>query len=333
MIRLFLTHSNTERAVRYSEEAVAALRDMAEVSIHGGTKALTPEELTEAARDAQIIISDPHTAFPEIALAGLPKLMALLRCAVDIRNIDVEAASRQGILVTRATPGFAASVAEFAVGQMIELSRGIGANSATYRDGRVPEPVIGRQLMGSTLGIIGYGVIGEHLAKLGVALGMDVLVTDPYRVVQQDGVRQCDQAELLSSSDFVACLAPATAETENLMDAAAFALMKPTASFLNLARGELVDDRALADALDDSRIAAAALDVGRDPGQMPTRWLASHPKVLATPHVAGLTHQAVAHQAMETVAQTAAILRGETPKGAQNADNAMRFLRWRETQV
>jgi D-3-phosphoglycerate dehydrogenase len=331
MTRLFLTHSKTERAVRYSEEAIDALRDMAEVTIHDGEKALAPEELIKAARDAQIIISDPHTAFPGEVLAGLPNLVALLRCAVDIRNIDVDAASRQGILVTRATPGFAASVSEFAVGQMIELSRRIGENGATYRAGGVPEPVIGRQLMGSTLGIIGYGVIGERLAQLGLALGMEVLVTDPYRVVEQSGPRQCEQAELLSLSDFVVCLAPATAETEKLMNAAAFAAMKPTACFLNLARGELVDDRALADALDNGLIAAAALDVGRDPGQMPARWLASHPKVLATPHVAGLTRQAVAHQAMETAAQTRAILRGEMPKGAQNSEKAGRFLGWRET--
>jgi D-3-phosphoglycerate dehydrogenase / 2-oxoglutarate reductase len=123
------------------------------------------------------------------------------------------------------------------------------------------------------------------------------------------------------------CLAPASAENEKLLGAAAFAAMKPGAFFINAARGELVDDDALLAALDSGHLGGCALDVGRAPDQMPTPALARHPRVLATPHMGGLTLPAIEHQAMETVAQLAALLQGELPPGAVNPDDARR---WRE---
>ena len=133
-------------------------------------------------------------------------------------------------------------------------------------------------------------------------------------------MRQVAVAALLAESDFVVCLAPANAETENLMNAAAFAAMKPGAFFVNAARGELVDDAALLAALDSGHLGGCALDVGRAPDQMPAPALARHPRVIATPHIGGLTPPAIEHQALETVAQLAQLLRGEMPEGAVNAD-------------
>ena len=109
--------------------------------------------------------------------------------------------------------------------------------------------------------------------------------------------------DLLARSDFVVCLALATAETENLMNAAAFARMKRGAYFLNPSRGNLVDEAALRAALDSGQVASAALDVGRAPDQMPTPELAAHPRVVATPHVGGLTPAATLHQAMDTLGE------------------------------
>ena len=184
------------------------------------------------------------------------------------------AASRNGILVTRATPGFAASVAELGLGLIIDLARGITDAVAAYRSGRAPEARIGRQLKGATLGIIGYGVIGQHLAGIASAIGMTVLASDPYKTIDEPGIAQVSFEDLLARSDFVVCLAVATEETENLMNAAAFARMKPTAFFINLSRGNLVDEPALAAALDAKTIAGAAMDVGRAPDQMPSLDLA-----------------------------------------------------------
>jgi D-3-phosphoglycerate dehydrogenase len=125
------------------------------------------------------------------------------------------------------------------------------------------------------------------------------------------------------------CLAVANEQTENLINAQAFARMKPTAFFVNASRGNLVDEAALQQALDEGRIAGCAMDVGRAPDQMPTPALARHPKVIATPHIGGLTPEAIAHQALETVAQVAEILQGGAPKGAVNADRATRLARLR----
>jgi len=136
-------------------------------------------------------------------------------------------------------------------------------------------------------------------------------------------------AVLLREADFVVPLAPATDETENLIDADAFALMKPTAWLVNASRGNLVDEAAPIQALDARRIAGAALDVGRAPDQKPSLDLARRPDVIASPHVAGLTPEALDHQALETVRQVAIILRGEAPPGAVNAEKAWRLARFR----
>jgi D-3-phosphoglycerate dehydrogenase len=186
---------------------------------------------------------------------------------------------------------------------------------------------MGRQLAGATLGIIGYGAIGEYLAPLGLAMGMTVLVSDPHKKVGTPGVKQVSPPELLAQSDFVICLAIANEQTENLMNAAAFAQMKPTAFFINLSRGNLVDEAALAEALDKKLIAGAALDVGRAPDQMPSPALAARADVIATPHTAGLTPDAAEHQAFDTVHQVNDLIAGRLPPGAVNAGAASRLRR------
>ena len=186
---------------------------------------------------------------------------------------------------------------------------------------------MGRQLKGATLGIIGYGAIGRYLAPLGAALGMRVLIADPYQAVDDGNFSKVELASLLADSDFVVCLAVANAETENIMDARAFARMKRTAFFINLSRGNLVDEAALASALDEKRIAGAAMDVGRAPDQMPTPSIAARNDVIATPHIAGLTPDAIEHQALETVRQVAELVAGRVPEGAVNVASATRLVR------
>ena len=212
---------------------------------------------------------------------------------------------------------------------MVYLARHVTHSTADYRAGREPEPRMGRQLKRATLGIIGYGVIGEYLAKLGIALGMQVLVSDPYKKVAEPGVAQVSFEDLLACADFVVCLAIANEQTENLMNAAAFARMRPSAFFINLSRGNLVDEAALARALDEKRIAGAALDVGRAQDQKPSLDLAKRADVIATPHTAGLTLEAIEHQAFDTVNQVKELVAGRVPPGAVNADAAHRLSRLR----
>jgi D-3-phosphoglycerate dehydrogenase len=196
-----------------------------------------------------------------------------------------------------------------------------------YRAGQVPKAPMGRQLEGSTLGVLGYGQIGRRLADLALALNMRVLVHDPFAKVENRAIEQRDLPQVLAESDFVVCLVVANEATENLMNAAAFAQMKRGAYFLNPSRGNLVDEAALRAALDSGHLAGCAMDVGRAPDQMPSPELARHPKVIATPHSAGLTQPAIEHQSLETVAQVAEILKGRAPKGSVNADRAIRLAR------
>lgn len=179
---------------------------------------------------------------------------------------------------------------------------------------------MGRQLAGSRIGIIGFGSIARHLAEITKVLGMEILVADPFVTIDDAAIRQVALDELLAASDYVVCLAIANAETENLIGQAALAQMQRHAFFINLSRGNLVDEAALAKALLENRIAGAAMDVGRAPDQMPTPELARLPNVIATPHVGGLTPQAIEYQSLETVRQVDAIIKGEAPVGAVNAD-------------
>jgi D-3-phosphoglycerate dehydrogenase len=133
--------------------------------------------------------------------------------------------------------------------------------------------------------------------------------------------------DLLAQADHVVCLAPALPETDKLINAQALACMKRTAYFINASRGQLVDEAALLQALDQGAMAGAALDVGMAADQMPSPALARHPRVIATPHVGGLTPEAIAHQALETVAQATAVLQGRIPPGAVNAEQASRIFR------
>jgi len=181
--------------------------------------------------------------------------------------------------------------------------------------------VMGRQLAGSCLGIIGYGSIGQYLARLAKALGMEILVADPFASLTDAGMQHVSLEDLLAGSDYVVCLAVANEQTENLIGQGALAQMKPHAFFINLSRGNLVDEAALSAALRENRIAGAAIDVGRARDQMPTPELARLGNVIATPHVGGLTPPAIESQSLETVRQVEAIINGEVPIGAVNADH------------
>ncbi|MBR1125329.1 hydroxyacid dehydrogenase [Bradyrhizobium lablabi] len=330
-MKVLLAHTPQMRRDYYGERSLNGLRAVADVTLHEGEVALDAAALIEAARDVEIIVADRMTQGPNEIFAKLPALRAFVRCAVDIRNIDVAAASAAGVLVTQASPGFVQSVAELALGYMIDLSRGVSRATADYHAGRMPEVVMGRQLAGSRVGIIGYGSIGRYLADLAKALGMDVLVADPFVTIDDAAIRHVPLDDLLTHSDYVVCLAIANEQTENLVGQTALARMQRHASFINLSRGNLVDEAALAAALREKRIAGAAMDVGRALDQMPSPELARLPNVIATPHVGGLTPQAIEHQSSETVRQVADIIKGEAPVGAVNAEHWTRRPRVKET--
>jgi D-3-phosphoglycerate dehydrogenase len=316
-LKILLTHSPEAMALYYGERALAGLRAVGEVKLNKNPSSLEGKALIAAAADCDLIVSYRQSPAPAELFQSLPRLVAFLRCAIDIRNVDVAAASKAGVLVSQASAGFVTSVSEMVLGFLVDLSRGITRSASLYHENKIPKAVMGRELKGSTLGVIGYGAIGKEVVRLGRALGMRVLVNDPH----VKGIEQVSLDELLKQSDFVVPLAVATAQTENLVNAKAFEKMKQGAYLINVSRGNLVDEAALEAALDSGKLAGCAMDVGRAPDQMPTPRLAARADVIATPHTAGLTTPAIEHQSMETVAQAAEIVRGKVPKGAVNAEH------------
>jgi D-3-phosphoglycerate dehydrogenase len=326
-MRIFLTHVPDMLENYYGPRALAEMRKLGDVRLNTSGKVLDAKALAEAAKGCEVIVSDRQTPGPAEFFSAAPDCCAFLRVAVDIRNIAVEAASAQGILVTRATPGFMASVSEMAIGMMIDCARKITEQVIDYRNGLDPEPRKGVQLHGATVGIMGYGAIARNLAPICGALGMTVLVSDPYATVEDTRIRQVELDTLLAQSDFVICLVIANEETENLMNAANFAKMKKSAYFLNLSRGNLVDEAALLAALEKKQIAGAAMDVGRAFDQKPSLVLAKRSDVIATPHTAGLTPASIEHQAFDTVRQVGDLVAGRIPPEAVNRAKATRLTR------
>jgi len=320
-MKILLTHTPHMRDNYYGARALKGLASLGEVVLHQGGATLEGQALIAAAKGCDLIVADRATALPAAIFAALPSLKVALRCAVDIRNIDVAAASLHGILVTRAKPGFVESVTELVLGFLVDLNRGVSRAAAAFRAGRIPAAQMGRQLSGTTIGIIGYGAIGRAVAPLVAHLGMRVLIADPYVTIDEPRFEQVDLPTLLANSDHVVCLAIANEATENLIDAEAFARMRQDAVFINVSRGNLVEEAALAAAIAEGRIAGAAIDVGRAPDQMPTPAVASLPNVIATPHIGGLTPPAIEAQALHTVDQVRALVSGAVPEGAANAES------------
>ena len=195
MSRILLTHSPETLANYYGERALAGLKALGDVILNLNDKPLEGEALVDAAADCDLIVSYRQSPGPAALFERLPRLVAFLRCAIDIRNVDVAAASRAGVLVTQASAGFVTSVSELVFGLMIDLSRGISASSAVFHAGKTPQATLGRELKGSTLGVIGYGAIGREVVRLGKAFGMNVLVNDPYsKDIQSTDLQNPDQS-------------------------------------------------------------------------------------------------------------------------------------------
>lgn len=327
-MRVFVTH-DPEDLDAYYGRALPQLEQIAEVVVNPLDRDLTTNELIEHAHGCQVIVAHRSTPGEAAVFSALPDLLAFLRTAVDISTIDVPAASEHGVLVAHADKSFVPSTAELALALLLDLARHVSESTVDYRAGVDPPQRPGSQLSGKVAGLIGYGAIARHLAPVLTALGVEVLVADPYTDdAARDGFEQTDLTTLLDRSDVVLPLAAATAETESIIDAEAIARMRPGALLVNVSRGELLDEAAVAAALDRGHLGGLAMDVGRAADQRPSPELARRPGVVATPHLGGLTPENADAQAASSVAQVAAMLRGEMPPRAVNGDHAHRLRAW-----
>jgi D-3-phosphoglycerate dehydrogenase len=324
---VFLTH-NPEDLEAYYGRTLPRLEQVADVERNPSSSDLSTEELIEAAAGCDVIVAHRSTPGDRSLFEQLPQLLAFLRCAVDTSTIDVDAASANGVLVARADKSFVASTAELALGLLLASARNIAVSTVDYAAGRAPVQRPGRQLRGQVAGIIGYGSIGAYLADLLVAIGMEVLVHDPFVADPcVDGITFVASDELLQNSDVVFPMAPGEPANDRLIGADELALMKPGATLINVSRGELLDEEAVTDALTSGRLGGLGMDVGRAGDQRPSARLAAMPGVVATPHLGGLTPENADAQALSSVEQVAAILAGEIPPRSLNADHAVRLRR------
>ncbi|HSJ90623.1 MAG TPA: NAD(P)-dependent oxidoreductase [Ilumatobacter sp.] len=327
-MRVFLTHRPEDLEAYYSR-SLPELRAIADVVTNPLDRDLTTAELIEHAAGCQVIIAHRATPGEARVFEELPELLAFLRTAVDISTIDVGAATDHGVLVAHADKSFVASTAEIALALLLDLARHVSDSTVDYRNGSEPPQRPGSQLRGKTAGLIGYGVIARYLAGVLTAMGLEVLVHDPYTDdAVADGLEQTSFEDLLVRSHVVLPLAASTPETEDLVDAGALALMRPGTLLVNVSRGELLDEAAVADALDTGHLGGLAMDVGRAPDQRPSPALARRPGVVATPHLGGLTPENADAQAYSSVEQVLAMTRGEIPPRTVNADRAHRLRAW-----
>ncbi len=322
---MFLTHNAEDRDAYYGR-ALPLLEQLADVVQNPLDRDLSTTELIDAAAGCDVIVAHRSTPGEAGIFESAPRLLAFLRCAVDTSTIDVDSASANGVLVARADKTFVASTAELALGLLLDVARNISVSAADYADGRSPAQRPGRQLHGRTAGIIGYGSIGSHLSGLLAALGMEVLVHDPFVLdphVEHATFVGLD--ELLGRSDVVFPLVPGSPETENLIGAPELASMRRGTLLINVGRGELLDEVAVADALRSGHLGGLGLDVGRAADQRPSPELAAMPGVVATPHLGGLTAENADAQAASSVEQVAELIAGRIPPRSLNAEHATRL--------
>ncbi|MDX2380348.1 MAG: NAD(P)-dependent oxidoreductase [Acidimicrobiia bacterium] len=324
-MRVFLTH-DPEDLEAYYARALPDLVEIADVEHNPIDRDLSTAELIDAAAGCDVIIAHRSTPGEAALFERSSGLLAFLRCAVDTSTIDVDAASFNGVLVARADKSFVASTAELALGLLLSTMRNIATSTTDYAAGRLPVQRPGRQLRGRTAGIIGYGAIGSYLADLLISIGMEVLVHDPFVADPgAEGITFVDFEELLRTANVIFPLAPGSAATEHLVGAPELALITPGSTLINVSRGELLDEAAVAAALISGQLGGLGLDVGQAPDQRPSPKLAAMPGVVATPHLGGLTPENADAQAASSVEQVAAMIAGEIPPRALNAEHAARL--------
>jgi D-3-phosphoglycerate dehydrogenase len=283
--------------------ALAVLQD-AGFTVDQQEKPPSPDELAAAISPYDAILVRTYTRVTAAVLQAAPHLRVIGRPGVGVDNIDVETATRAGVLVVNSPGGNTLSAAELTLGLMLAVARTIPQADAALKAERWDRKAFaGIELSGKRLGIVGFGRVGRAVSVRCRAMGMDVATCDPYvdgETAARFGVPLVPLNELLGAADVVTLHCSLTDETRQMMDAHAFAAMKPGVRFLNAARGELVVEAALLEALESGRVAGAGLDVHAC--EPPLEWrLARHPRVVATPHVGGATPEAQERVAMDVV--------------------------------
>jgi D-3-phosphoglycerate dehydrogenase len=254
-----------------------------------------PDGLAAALKDADALVVRSAVQVDDKLMEQAPKLRVVGRAGVGVDNIDADAATRRGIVVMNTPGANAVAVAELTLGLMLALARKLPAANATMHAGKWEKKSLqGAELRGKTLGILGLGRVGLEVARRARGFGLDIIGSDPFvsaAVARENGIRLVALEELIAGSDYISLHVGLTPQTHGVVNAKTIAAMKKGVRIVNCARGELVDDAALAAALKSGHVGGAALDVFAEepPKNCP---LIGLPNVITTPHVAGSTAEA-----------------------------------------
>jgi D-3-phosphoglycerate dehydrogenase len=302
-----------------AEEGLQSLRSHAQVDIK--TK-LEPEQLKAIIGDYDALIVRSQTKVRTEVIESGKKLKVIGRAGVGTDNIDVDAATKKGIVVVNAPTGNTVAAAEHTIALMLALARNVPQANSRLKSGKWQrEEMIGSELRNKTLGIIGLGNVGSEVAKRAQAFEMHVVAHDPF--VSKDYARNLEvdlvpMDQLLKEADFITLHVPLTAATKNLIGPKELSKLKPTARIINCARGGLIDEEAIVKAIKTGKIAGAAFDVF-DKEPVTDSPLFKEDKIIVTPHLGASTVEAQTGVAKDVAAEVLAVLQGQFSKYAVNA--------------
>jgi D-3-phosphoglycerate dehydrogenase len=302
-----------------AEEGLQSLRSHAQVDIKTG---LQPEQLKAIIGDYDALIVRSQTKVRTEAIESGKKLKVIGRAGVGTDNIDVDAATRNGIVVVNAPTGNTVAAAEHTIALMLALARNVPQANSRLKSGKWQrEEMVGSELRNKTLGIIGLGNVGSEVAKRAQAFEMRVVAHDPF--VSKDYARNLEvdlvsMDQLFTEADFITLHVPLTAATKNLIGTKELAKLRPTARIINCARGGLIDEEALVKAIRSGKIAGAAFDVF-DKEPITDSPLFKEDKIIVTPHLGASTVEAQTGVARDIAAEVLAVLQGQFSKYAVNA--------------
>lgn len=302
-----------------AEEGVEILRAEAEVDV---SPPLKEEELAARIGEYEGLLVRSATRVTARCLARADRLKVIGRAGVGVDNIDLEAATRKGIVVLNAPGGNAVAVAEHTLALLLALARNLPQAHQHVKSGKWERSkFLGSELRGKTLGLFGLGRIGSEVARRALALGMTVLAYDPAVAPERAavlGVTPAEPAEILATADYVSLHLPLTPETHGFIGERELDLMKPGVRLINCARGGVIDELALARAVREGRVAGAALDVFAQEPPPPDHPLLALENVIVTPHLGASTAEAQVNVAVETARAMLAVLQGQLVASAVN---------------
>jgi D-3-phosphoglycerate dehydrogenase len=303
-----------------SATGIELLQKRATVDVKTG---LSEDELVDIIGDYHAMVVRSGTQVTAAVIDAGKNLQVIGRAGVGTDNIDIEAATRRGIIVVNAPTANTIAAAEQAITLMLALARQVPQAGDSLRHGRWErKKYVGVEVRNKVLGIVGLGRIGTEVAKRAQGLEMQIIAYDPYvsadHAARYD-VQFMDLPDLLQQADFITLHTPITPDTRNLINDETLAMMKPNARLINCARGGLIDEDALLRALDEERIAGAALDVFSQEPPPADHPLLHHPRVIVTPHLGGSTKEAQAGVARDIAEQIITVLDGRLPQHAVNA--------------